>query len=737
MDGERFLSVHQNSGRDSSSASAVMLAQAKALHEQGKLDEAQQLYTAVIEQMPENAEALHQYGVLQFQRGRIAEAEALMRRSVVSEAAPLPLANLGSVLLELGRREEALAQFDAALAIDPRHLRTLIRRGNTLVELGRHVEALEIYGRAIEIAPTLLDAWCNRGSSLRALGRNQEALDSYDRALAIHSQSFESLYNRGHLLREMQRYEEALDSYDRALVVNPMSPEVLSIKGTTLVELGRYKEALSSFNEAIIARPDFIDAIYNSVVALERLGRFEEAVVRCERVLALQPHHARAFANRGNARQQLGRLEEALVDYDRALTIQPSDGDVLCNRGSVLRQLRRLEEALSSYDAALRVHVGWAVALCNRANVLQEMRRYDEALTTSDEAVSVDPDYAVAWLNRGNLFQEMGRAEDAMQAYERAIAIDPSYAEAHLSLSFVQLRTGDFQKGWERHEWRLRYAASASMDRVFSQPRWHSDTSLAGKTILLHAEQGLGDTIQFCRYADLVHALGARVILEVQPALKTLLTSVSGPSQVFAIGEPLPEFDIHCSLMSLPFLFGTDLSNLPASTPYLHADPRLVDRWSEQLGQKRGLRVGLVWSGNPEHRNDHNRSILLTAFAPLLEADVDWISLQKVVRPEDQITLMGSPLRQFSSAIRDFSDTAAMLNSIDLVITVDTAVAHLAGAMNCPVWVLVPSLADWRWMTQRTDNPWYPSARLFRQAKSGDWQGVLEDVRVALGELLQ
>lgn len=710
----------------------MLLARAKAVHEQGRFDEAERMYGAILADVHSHPEALHLSGVLQSQLGRHALAEVLLRRSVSLTPAALPLANLGSVLLSLGRRAEALQQFDAALAIDPRHLHALIRRGNTLVELARHEEALETYDRALEVAPTVIDALVNRGAALRALERHEEALDTYARALKVDPRSFEALYNLGNALRELGRYSEALENYERALAIVPNNVSLMSVRGMTLVDLDRLQEALASFNETVATQPDFVEGLYNSAVVLERLGRLDEAIVRCNRVLALEKMHAKALATRGNAQQKLERHADSLASYDLSLKIEPNAIDVLCNRGSLLRHLRRYHEALESYDTALKIEPEFTQALLNRANALQDLNRLDEALQSSDKLLAGSPDSAMAWYNRGNLLQQMGRSDDALVAYERAIALEPEYVEANAAHGFLLLSHGDFNKGWEEYEWRWHEPKLATQIRDFSQPRWLGKDSIAGKTILLHAEQGLGDTLQFCRYVDLVREAGARVVLEVQPSLTSLVRSLGDIDDVLARGEPLPSFDIHCPLLSLPLAFRTDLAAIPRRSPYLHADKERVAQWRAKLGTSQRLRVGLAWSGNPIHLNDENRSLPLPMLEPLFELDIEWVCLQKQVRSVEEEALAKLPIRRVDAELRDFSDTAALVECLDLVVSVDTSVAHLSGALGKPVWIMLPFPCDWRWMTNRDDSPWYPQARLFRQPRAKDWMPVIDTLGAAL-----
>ncbi|RKP52470.1 tetratricopeptide repeat protein [Trinickia fusca] len=723
-------------GASGSRRLAPNLQRARDWHGAGRFDDAAREYEAMLASEPDNARALHLYGVLQYQRGATEQAQTLLRRSISLAPDVQACSDLGAILAESGRVDEALAQFDHALKLGPDDVQTLVRQGNVLIASRQYERALAAFDRVLRVSPLVLDALCNRGSALRALGRHQEALDTYDRALVVDPRSFESWFNRGLVMQDLRRTAEALTCFDRALEIRPGNATMLAARGHALVDSNRVSEALAAFNEAIAIEPGLLDAVYNSAVALERLGRAEEAIARCERVLAQAPGHVAALACRGNAWLQLGRYEVALSSYESALAIAPDAVEFLCNKGTALRFLTRDEQALQAYDAALARNDQFAEAWTNRSGVLGDLHRYQEAMTSLDRAMALRPDYATNWLNRGNLHYAMGREAEALQAYERSIELDADQVDAHIARASLWLAQGDFARGWPEYEWRLRDPAVVRHARSFAQPLWQGTEPLDGKTILIHAEQGFGDTVQFCRYASVLSAQGARVVLEVQPALRTLMASLDGgPVQVLSRGEPLPAFDYQCPLASLPRALGADLMSVPAGTPYLFADPQRVRHWAQVLGEQRRLRVGLAWAGNPRHRNDRHRSIDFAQLARLLELDIEWISLQKAVPEGDEALLSRTPLRRFDEDLGDFADTAALMLSLDLVISVDTAVAHLAGALGRPVWLLLASPSEWRWMRDRKDSPWYPDASLFRQPVPGDWASVVEAVRVAVAEL--
>jgi tetratricopeptide (TPR) repeat protein len=405
------------------------------------------------------------------------------------------------------------------------------------------------------------------------------------------------------------------------------------------MQQGRLDEALAGYDRALAVRPDDPHALYNRGVTLHLLRRFEAALASYDRALAVQPDYAEALSNRGVTLYELQQFEAALASYDRALALRPDFAEVLSNRGNALQALKRLDAALASYDRALAVRPDYAEALSNRGVTLHRLQRFEEALASYDRALAVRPDYAEALSNRGNTLQELKQFDAALACYDRALALQPDYAEAHFNKSLLQLLKGDFDAGWREYEWRWKNANLKLSKRNFAEPLWLGEAAIAGKTILLHGEQGLGDTIQFCRYAPLVAARGARVLLEVPAPLKDLMASLAGVAQLISAEDQYPHFDLHCPLHSLPLALGTRIATIPAQVPYLTAPPQSMRRWSAALGSKHRLRVGVAWSGAPTHRNDVNRSIKLRSLLPLFDVDADFVSLQRDVRADDAAVL--------------------------------------------------------------------------------------------------
>ena len=601
---------------------------------------------------------------------------------------------------------------------------------------GQFAEAEEICLQIIETRQDFFDAVYVLAVVQAMLAKHDLALANYDRALALQPQHAEALSNRGNTLKALERYDEALESYDRALSLQPNYAAALINRGAALYDLKRYHEALESYDRALALRPDAVDALYNRGGVLHELKRYDEAIASYDRALTLRPDLAEAHANRANTLNELKRFDEALDGFDRTLVLRPNLIEAIFNRGNTLNGLKRYDDALAAYERTLALQPGHAGAHYNRATTLHEIGRYEEALTSHDRALALQPDFPKALSNRGATLYELRRHGEALASYDRAIALQPDFPEAHWNAASLRLLAGDFARGWAEYEWRWKYEAMALAKRNFAQPLWCGE-ALNGETILLHAEQGLGDTIQFARYAPLVAARGGRVILEVDRRLHEVMTSLSGVTQVVSRGDTLPNFDRHCPLLSLPLAFGTEFETIPSSTSYLSAPSQKVTDWGIRLGAKGRRQVGLIWSGNPAHKRDQNRSVGLSTLLPILHTGATFVSLQKDIRPADAAVLaQRGDIVEFADKLGDFSDTAALMAQLDLIISVDTSTAHLAGALGRPVWILLPYLPDWRWLLDRDTSPWYPTARLFRQDETRDWNRVVQHVCTALSSFI-
>ena len=485
-------------------------------------------------------------------------------------------------------------------------------------------------------------------------------------------------------------------------------------------------------DRVIAARPDFADGHRARGDALYRLGRLDEAVDSYGCAIALDAAPVHALFNRGITLQALGRPAEALADFDAVIALDPASADAQSNRALALQDLGRLEAALAGFDRAVALDPASAAAHSNRGVVLQDLGRAGDAVAAFDAAIALRPDFAEAHANRGHALQDLLRTDEALGSYDRAIAVRPDFARAAWAKGLALMQLGQMTEGWALFERRAaEYAPNAR--RVFDHPAWTGGEAIAGKTLFVHWEQGFGDTLQFCRFVPVAADRGARVVLSVQDPLVRLVRRLDPRVTVIGGAEQPAAFDLHCPLMSLPLALGLAEEAMPVAIPYLSPDPADLAAWRARLPARGRPRIGLAWSGAPAQKNDRNRSMDLRRLQPLLDVDADWICLQKDVRETDVAGLAaGERMQIVADDLRDFADTAALVASLDLVISVDTSVAHLAGALGRPVWVMLTYNPDWRWRLQRTDSPWYPSARLFRQPARGDWAAVVEAVRAAV-----
>ena len=433
-----------------------------------------------------------------------------------------------------------------------------------------------------------------------------------------------------------------------------------------------------------------------------------------------------AAIERGLIFQRSGRLREAESAYREALKANPENADALHLLGTIAFQAGKHEPAVALIQRAIRINPNNANYYSNCGPALRNLNRYEEAIACYHSAIALAPDHPQAWYNLGKTYFDFRKPAEALEAYTRQLEINPDHASSRWNRSLANLLLGNLSEGWREYEFRWTATAASTSKRIFAAPQW-SGEPIVGKTLFIHAEQGLGDTIQFCRYALLAADRGAHVIVECQPELLDLLRSISHISTLIRPGEPLPEFDFQIPMMSLPMAFETSLENIPSSAPYLHSDPARILNWKsrlEKLGSPQN--IGLVWAGGEKHPSNEKRSMRLSQFALLAElAGISWISLQKG-SPSEQLAQAPFPVLDWTSELHDFADTAALIQSLDGVVTVDTAVAHLAGALGKPVWILIPFLPDFRWLLDRNDSPWYPTARLIRQPALGDWAGSIQ-----------
>ena len=563
-------------------------------------------------------------------------------------------------------------------------------------------------------------------------GNLLEAESIYHRILDHNPRHADALHLLGVIAHQRGDEDPAIERIRRAIGLDPSDPRYHGNLGVVHHTLGDLELAERDYREALRLAPDFADARNNLGLILHGLGRHAEASVQYREALRCEPDSAQTHNNFGQALEAQGQAADALIHYREAIRLKPDYAEAQNNLGVVLQDRGELPEALEHYQQAVCLKPDYIEAHNNLGSVLQAQGQQDAALAHYRQALRLKPDYAEAHSNLGLLRQAQGRLQDALASLEEAIRLDPECVSAQWNRALIWLLLGDFSRGWPGYEWRWKHFRLPA--QPFPQPRWDG-SPLAGRTILLYWEQGLGDTLQFVRYASLVKERGGSVLVVCQPSLARLLETCPGVDMVIAEGMLLPHFDVQVPLLSLPEIFQSNLASIPAGIPYLappqHVHPELE---AALAASPPILRVGIVWAGNPEHKNDRNRSCLLAHFRPLTRVpDVALFSLQKGLRAVDLHDQTNEfAITDLSQFLGDFGDTAAAIARLDLVVTVDTAVAHLAGALGKPVWLLLPFAPDWRWLLEREDSPWYPSMRLFRQTRSDDWIGVIARVGEAL-----
>jgi tetratricopeptide (TPR) repeat protein len=568
---------------------------------------------------------------------------------------------------------------------------------------GRAADALRLTDKLRDNAADAVDVLQLRGEALVALGQFDDAIAVLTSSLTLAPNHTDSLLLRGAIQQAMARYPEALGDFDRVLQLQPTNADAQFNSGLILAAKGKHQLACRRYELAIAARPDFPAAITQRGVALIKLGRRDEALDAFARALELAPDFLDALRNRADLLNQMHKSDssfaaygELLAAYDRALAIAPDDKDLHNNRGTVLQRLGRFTDALACYERALTVR----------------------------------PDFFDALNNSGIVLDALDHMEQSEARFRLALRSDPGKVAAHLNLALCLLRVGRFAEGWREYEWRWRMPSFRSYDYGFKEPRWDGTQNLQGKALLLTAEQGLGDTLQFVRYIPLLRERCGKLLLLVPGPLAELLGINFPYVHINNASKRLPEFDYHCPLLSLPLALGTTLESIPNPGAYLQAPLDLSLEWETAHPATAKPKIGLVWAGNPEHGNDLHRSIPLATLLPLLKmGGREFFILQKNLAEQDREMLKGCQDIEFASdRFKDFRDTAAAISQLDLVITVDTSVAHLAGAMGKPVWILVPPQADWRWILGRNDSPWYPTARIYRRMPESSWESVVARV---------
>jgi len=674
------------------------------------------------------------------QAGRLQDAAELYRQVLAGDPGHVvALHHLGLIAQQSGRNDVALELIGRSVVRKPEYAEAHISLGNVLKAQGRIDEAIAAYRHAVARRPDIAGAHNNLGIALRDAGRLDEAVAAYRGAIAASPNYAEAHNNLGNALRDAGRLDDAIAAYRRAAALRPGYADALNHLGIVLKEKGQLDEAITAWREVIALNPNLPEVYVQLADALRDTGQFDDAIAAYRQAIALRGDYAEAISKLGHALKDNGQLDQALAAYRQAIAAGPDVPGAHVDLGNALKERGQLDESIAAYRRAIEIKPDYSQAYNNLGNALQAKEQFDEAIRSYHRAAALDANNAEAHSNLGVALNDMGLIDEAMAPWRRAIEIRPDLPDAHFNLGFAMLAQGDFQRGWEEYEWRRNSKSFPAAMRTFAQLQWDGGT-LDGRTILVHAEQGFGDTLQFIRYLPLVARRCGRIIIECPAGLQRLLHMFAGNCQIIVKGQALPPFDLHCPLLSLPRIFGTTLATMPAEVPYLHADPEEAGQWQRRLADySKTAKVGLAWAGSPVHKNDRNRSMNLAALAPLWQVPgVRFFSLQ-LGEPAAQVSTLpqGMEMVDLTHDLKDFADTAALIASLELVIAVDTAVAHLAGAMGKPVWTLLPFVADWRWLREREDSPWYPSMRLFRQPSRGDWDGVIKRVVDGLSGLVR
>jgi tetratricopeptide (TPR) repeat protein len=693
------------------SPTETILSRALLCHENGGFAEAAQLYRQVLQQEPARPEVWH---------------------------------NLGLALLQQAKNEEALASFQEAIRLKPQFGEAYGNMGLALSALGRYTEAVTCYqeSQRLRPAPDDFDNWVHRRPAPAAAPQSP-AITAGDAGPAAPSapdlQEALRCNTRGVECARQGRFDEAVTYFEKAIRLNPRYAEAHSNLGNIFYYQEKLEAALACYEHAVKLQPDLAIAYSNLANVLNLLKRFDEAEASCRRALQLDPQGTDVLNNLGNALRGLGKKEDAVACYEEALRNRPEFAEAHNNLAAILIDQGKTLSAIAHCRLAVRFKPDYVEAHNLLATALIEAGNLDGALASCREALRYKPDFGEAHVSLAIAYLEQSRAQEAVAAFERAQQLLPDASEPHWGRGQALLLSGNFRNGWREYEWRWNCKPFTPL--LFSQPMWNG-SSLPGKTIFLCAEQGFGDTLQFIRYAPLVKKHCSQLIVQCQAKLIPLVRTCAGIDTLLAAGDTLPPFDVYASLLSLPMILGTTLSTVPADIPYIAADERLVEKWRDEVNVLPGMKIGIAWQGNPDIHQDIWRSVPLAHFASLARVPgVTLVSLQKGPGA-DQVAEIADlfSITDWSSRLDEgegaFMDTAAIMKCLDLVITSDTATAHLAGALGVPVWVALPFNPDFRWLLERQDSPWYPTMRLFRQKRPWEWSDVFQRIAADVIKLM-
>jgi Flp pilus assembly protein TadD len=733
---------------------------------QGKPADAEASYRRALGLRPHLAEACADLGVALAQQGKTAEAAEALRRAIARRPEyPEALCNLGVILNQLGHPADAVASLQESLRLRPDYAEAYNNLGTVYQGRGKLSEAVACYRKAVELQPHNAQARQNLDGALRSTGASDtapppmedparaqnvrgialaqggqwdEAIACFREAVRLRPDYADALNNLGNVLFFQKKFDEAVACYEEVVRVAPDHAGAYSNLGEVVRQQGRLADAVTYCERAVRLRPEFAQARVHLGLALSANERFEEAVVHLEEAVRLQPDLPDAHHGLGFALLQLRRVDESIAELRTALRLKPELADAHGNLGAALLRQGKREEALACFTEALRLKPDLVEPYLYRAHALWQTGQFDEAEASAREGLRLKPDSADAHNVLGVIFMKAGRTDEAVAAFDRALALKPAYAQAHFNRGLALLLKGDYRRGWPEYDWRWR--CREFVTTPIPEGGWDG-SPLGGRSILLHAEQGLGDAIQFIRFAPQVKARGGHVVVACPARLIPLLSRCAGIDQLADYRALTVKCDVEAPLLSLPGKLGTTLETVPAEVPYLFGDPDIDKRRRDELSRFPGFKIGIAWQGNRDHPEDRLRSVPLRLFAPLARAGAHLVNLQ-MGPGREQIDEVAERFRVEELSPRGeegswgFLDDAAVMKALDLVVTVDTAVAHLAGGLGVPAWVALTFAPDWRWLLDRDDSPWYPTLRLFRQRRPGEWDTVFAQMGAELTKLL-
>ena len=694
------------------------LLKAKSHAKKGDIEEAKKLYQSVLQTFPKNKRA--QQGLSALNKPTQPAATQSPPQEIINQL--LNLYNSGNLEAVVKQASSLTEQYPDAFIIW--NILGAANKG-----LGKTVEASEAFKKATELNPTYADGHSNLGVTLQEQGKLEEAIEAYTKALELNPNYAEAYYNMGVTLKNQGKLDEAIEAYNKALSLKPDHAKAYNNMGNALQEQGKLDEAMASFNKALAIKSDYAEAYNNMGTVLKDQGKLEKAIASYNKALSLKPDYAKAYNNMGVTLQEQGKLDEAIEAYKMALAIKSEYAEAYNNMGTVLKDQGKLDEAIEAYKMALAIEPDYTDAHNNMGNVLKDQGKLDEAIEAYKMALAIEPDYAEAYNNMGVTLKEQGKLEKAITSYNKALSLKPDYAEAYYNMGNAYNLKGEIQKGLELFEYRFKkqkVPTRAPREKL----HWNGSEPIKGKEFLVYEEQGLGDIIQFCRYLPTLVKQGAKVTFKVTQKLHAILQTMDSGVTLSTTDADEGQIDFEAPLMSLPHLFKTHLKTIPSMNPYLYANHGRTKTWGERLHTDR-FKIGICWQGS-KSKIDIGRSFPLSLFEGISKApNVELISLHKG-EGEHQIkdisfdlTTLGA---DFDADQDAFLDTAAVMMNCDLIITSDTAIAHLAGALGCQTWVALKHVPDWRWMLDRSDSPWYPTMTLYRQKNPGDWACVFEAI---------